>query len=442
MRTFTTATLAALVACGLAVSVVSAQRGVGRQQGISRQADKPELVSLSGVVVEVKSGPCEQTTGRAAVGTHLVINTADGQTHEIHVGPQREAESLIKDVRPEQQISVVGFRTDELAEDVLVAKSLETLSQTIELRDDTLRPVWAGGQGHGRGRGPQAGMRQGRGPGAGMGQGRGPGQGRGRGPAMTAGQGPGRRQGKGRGMQQGQGRGFCGGNGQGACGACQAQGAAKGRARGWGGAAGGQFCLNEGGGCGQQLSTLLESKPKGELSQADREGLQLMREEEKLANDVYVTLGKRWDLRPFQNIPRAESQHMEAVKMLLDRYQIEDPITDMTVGVFQNKDIQKLYNDLVSQGERSVEDAIKVGALIEELDIADLQRLIQDAKSDDLRTVYDVLVRGSRNHLRAFARQLQRFNTSYEAKHLSQEEFDRIAAGDHERGMPLANPAG
>lgn len=166
----------------------------------------------------------------------------------------------------------------------------------------------------------------------------------------------------------------------------------------------------------------------------------MMREEEKLAHDVYVTLGKSWDLRPFQNIPWAETQHMDAVKMLLDRYDIEDPITDMTVGVFQSEEIQGLYDKLVDQGKQSVEEAIKAGALIEELDIADLQRLVQEAKSEDLRTVYETLLRGSRNHLRAFARQLQRYNMTYEAKHLSQEEFDRIAAGAHERGMPVAEP--
>jgi hypothetical protein len=217
---------------------------------------------------------------------------------------------------------------------------------------------------------------------------------------------------------------------------------ARGKGQGRGGRRQAQACpVADGSGCTQQLAALFESQPKGELSQEDRNGLMLMREEEKLAHDVYVTLGKSWDLRPFQNIPWAESQHMNAVKVLLDRYDIDDPVTDMTVGVFQNREIQTLYDKLVSQGEKSIEEAIKVGALIEELDIADLQRLTDEAESEDLRAVYEFLMRGSRNHLRAFARQLQRFNATYEAKHLSQEEFDRIAAGEHERGLAIANPA-
>jgi hypothetical protein len=191
----------------------------------------------------------------------------------------------------------------------------------------------------------------------------------------------------------------------------------------------------------QQLEGVIESKPKGKLSQADREGLIRMREEEKLAHDTYATLHKTWNLPPFANIPRAESWHMEAVKMLLDRYLIEDPISDMTVGAFQNRELQELYNQLVAQGEQSVEEAVKVGAFIEELDIADLQRLMAEAQAEDVRLVYDNLLRASRNHLRAFARQLDRYNTTYEAKHLSQDEFARIAASDHEHGVSTAVPA-
>lgn len=125
---------------------------------------------------------------------------------------------------------------------------------------------------------------------------------------------------------------------------------------------------------------------------------------------------------------------MDAMKVLLDRYDIEDPIIDMTVGVFQNSQLQTLYDTLVAQGQGSIEESLKVGALIEELDIADLQKLSDGVQSDDLRVAYENLMLGSRNHLRAFSRQLAQRNVNYEAKHLSQEEFDRIAASAHERG--------
>ena len=165
-----------------------------------------------------------------------------------------------------------------------------------------------------------------------------------------------------------------------------------------------------------------------------------MREEEKLAHDVYVTLGKKWSLRPLANIPQAESRHMELMKLLLDRYEIADPAVDPTVGKFASSAMQELYDQLVAQGEVSIEEAIKVGALIEELDIADLRRLLEASDNDDIRVVYQNLLKGSRNHLRAFARQLDRYDATYTAVHLSQAEFDGIAGSAHERGGMIEDP--
>ena len=180
--------------------------------------------------------------------------------------------------------------------------------------------------------------------------------------------------------------------------------------------------------------------PKKALSEQERDGLLLMREEEKLSHDVYVTLGKKWELPPLAHIPQAESRHMEMVKVLLDRYDIADPIADLPVGKFPSESMQQLYDQFVAQGEKSIKEAIQVGCQIEDLDIADLQRLLEAADNDDVKIVYQNLLKGSRNHLRAFARQLGRYNTSYTAQHISQAEFDRIAQSNHERGVIIRDP--
>lgn len=49
-----------------------------------------------------------------------------------------------------------------------------------------------------------------------------------------------------------------------------------------------------------------------------------MREEEKLARDVYLTFGEKWGLTLFTNIAKSEQTHTDAVKTLLDRYEIKD----------------------------------------------------------------------------------------------------------------------
>ena len=89
------------------------------------------------------------------------------------------------------------------------------------------------------------------------------------------------------------------------------------------------------------------------LTAADRTNLAYMREEERLAHDVYVALGERWGLRTFENIARAEATHTTAVKTLLDRYGIADPVGTNAPGVFTNQDLQALYTSLTTQGSAS-----------------------------------------------------------------------------------------
>ena len=181
------------------------------------------------------------------------------------------------------------------------------------------------------------------------------------------------------------------------------------------------------------LSDTLSSVPaSASISPADADGLVFMREEEKLAHDVYVTLGNLWGSNVFANISQAEETHVAAVGTLLTRYGIKDPMVSSEVGVFTNPVFTELYSDLVATGSQSLIDALTVGALIEDLDIMDLQRLA--STSPDIAIVYDALELGSRNHMRAFYRQLQKVGADYTPSYISQSEFDAIIAGNMEQG--------
>jgi len=189
------------------------------------------------------------------------------------------------------------------------------------------------------------------------------------------------------------------------------------------------------------ISNIISNMETGELSNEEMEGLLLMREEEKLARDVYTTLYEKWNLRTFESIGQgSETSHMDAMKSLLDRYGLEDPVGEDVPGVFKNEELQKAYDELVEKGSKSIQDAFLVGAYIEDLDIYDLERLIEETDNDDIKIVYQNLLKGSRNHLRAFDRQLQRYNISYEAQFLTQEEYDRIAASRQESGGAITDP--
>ena len=142
------------------------------------------------------------------------------------------------------------------------------------------------------------------------------------------------------------------------------------------------------------------------LTDEEADGLQYMREEEKLAHDVYTALAEQYELRVFSNIATSESRHTDAVKTFLDALGVSDPAADRAPGSFANADLAALYDDLMAQGNTSPADALRAGIAIEEQDIADLEERMAATERADLDALYANLLRGSENHLSAFTRQL------------------------------------
>ena len=182
-------------------------------------------------------------------------------------------------------------------------------------------------------------------------------------------------------------------------------------------------------------NNLIAGIPKASLNEEEKEGLILMREEEKLARDVYITLGNTYGIPVFKNISRAEQTHTDAIKALLERYNIDDPVKDNTVGVFTSPELSGLYKTLTDKGSKSLMDALMVGATIEDLDIKDLNELIKKSDNEDIIVTYKNLNKGSRNHMRAFARQISNRAGSYKPQYISQAEFETILSSPHERGF-------
>jgi len=143
-----------------------------------------------------------------------------------------------------------------------------------------------------------------------------------------------------------------------------------------------------------------------ELSDEEQNGLIHMRVEEKLARDVYITLGELWSARIFQNIQKSEQRHMDAMKRLVDFYEIPDPAENDEVGIFSIVEFQELYDELVEKGTTSYQKAMLVGKAIEELDIADLEDQIELVDNPDINVVYENLKAASERHLNAFDRHI------------------------------------
>ena len=150
------------------------------------------------------------------------------------------------------------------------------------------------------------------------------------------------------------------------------------------------------GGSGAQLTAI----PASDLSADEAAALLYMREEEKLARDVYNQLYALWGQPVFQNIAASEQSHTDEIKLLLDRYGLSDPA--LGPGQFTDPNLQALYNQLIAQGSISVTEALNVGALVEQTDIADLQARLSQTDNADIQLVYNNLMNASYNHLAAF----------------------------------------
>ncbi|KAF0106859.1 MAG: hypothetical protein FD146_2217 [Anaerolineaceae bacterium] len=143
-------------------------------------------------------------------------------------------------------------------------------------------------------------------------------------------------------------------------------------------------------------------------SAPDLFGLTYVREEEKLARDVYLFLYERWGAEVFNNIAASEQAHTDTIKSLLVVYGLPDPAVDLQPGQFADPALQALYDQLTAQGSQSLSDAFKVGAAVEEIDILDLQARLAGDLPDDIRLAYENLLSGSYNHLSAFTSALLR----------------------------------
>jgi hypothetical protein len=156
------------------------------------------------------------------------------------------------------------------------------------------------------------------------------------------------------------------------------------------------------------LLTLIAINVYGQQVDMDVEEISDMKymvEEEKVARDVYEYLYKSWNLRVFDNISQSEQRHMDMMENLLNSNKVAYELRDER-GEFYNKDLQKMYDDLIEKGSKSKQDALQVGKLIEETDIKDLEQAIKNSKNTYTIQVYSNLLRASQNHLQAFNRQL------------------------------------
>lgn len=184
--------------------------------------------------------------------------------------------------------------------------------------------------------------------------------------------------------------------------------------------------LMAGEGKNSSSSTLSSTKT---VDEAEIHDLQFMREEEKLARDVYIFAYSQWGTTVFDNISESEQEHTDKIVVLLDKYNLEDPAL-VAEGEFSDEHLQELYNDLIAAVQGSEIDALYVGTAIEEIDMIDILEAIERTDNRDIRTTYQNLLEGSKLHLKAFVDVLESRGVTYEPRYIDEDFYDEIINGD------------
>jgi len=167
------------------------------------------------------------------------------------------------------------------------------------------------------------------------------------------------------------------------------------------------------------------------ITPEEEEMLVFVREEEKLARDVYLMMYDQYNMQIFNKIAQSEQTHMDQVLCLLVHYGIEDPASS-EIGVFNDPTLQNLYNEFIELGSSSKINALVAGASIEDLDIRDLEVFIAQTTNENIINVFGNLCCGSRNHMRAFSGQLAKRGVTYTPQYISQDYYDWIISTEKE----------
>ncbi|MDJ0324746.1 DUF2202 domain-containing protein [Cryobacterium sp. PH31-AA6] len=154
---------------------------------------------------------------------------------------------------------------------------------------------------------------------------------------------------------------------------------------------------------GQGMGTGLTDVASGTVTDEQKATLTAMAAEETLAHDLYVAFAEKYeDSTVFSRIARSETKHLEAVRTLLERYDITDPTVGLEAGTFPTDATQKLYDTLLAQGSVSLDGAMEAARTVEKTDIADLTAAAEGVTAPDLLKVYENLLNASQHHLTAF----------------------------------------
>uniref|UniRef100_A0A7S3KY53 DUF2202 domain-containing protein n=1 Tax=Amphora coffeiformis TaxID=265554 RepID=A0A7S3KY53_9STRA len=212
---------------------------------------------------------------------------------------------------------------------------------------------------------------------------------------------------------------------------CARDGTCDGNQNRVGGQGGGGDCVRSGD--GTCLGLGVAGPDVVPLTDVERDELLFMRQEEKMARDVYRYHYRCWgELYPtaivFDRIADSEQQHMGRMGELITYYSLVDPVTSNDEGNFTDTTLTKMYEDLTKNCNEyeSLMEAFEVGAFIEETDIFDLRLAKNATVQAPLERAYGSLLKASYNHYNAFVRQIKAQGGTYVPRVISAGDSEAI----------------
>jgi len=176
------------------------------------------------------------------------------------------------------------------------------------------------------------------------------------------------------------------------------------------------------------------------LTDAQKEGLLFMYDEEKMARDVYLSLNAINPHRTLENIAtRAEQTHMDQVYSLIEKYDLDpqNTLASLPANTFDLPEIQDLYDSLTTLGTPSVQASLEVGCMVEVTDINDLLERMENLEdADDIKTVYSALLSGSYSHYWSFDNALKTLGVTEgccsvgDAYCKTEQEYPKVSKGN------------
>ncbi len=161
------------------------------------------------------------------------------------------------------------------------------------------------------------------------------------------------------------------------------------------------------------------------LTADEIEFLYAVREDEKLSRDLNSAFSSLYPTsRQFANLAVAETNHITTIERLLTYYEIEfPPLTK--AGIFNDETRQAEYNKLLSQGKTLV-DAYKVIALLEEENIVAYQNVLPSITNQNIKLIMSNMLKSSTNHFKAVINQITILGEVYKPSLLDEKAYQEI----------------